>query len=111
MTPITNTTYLFGLHNLPAGAVPLVTDKPGSVLCQTPPARWIRWWPGTRSIESTPPSTQTKIVTALIAHFGGRTKMADALEVSPRTIDAWRRRVQPLPVKAAEQIARLLAGE
>jgi len=109
MTPITNPTYLFGLHNLPAGAVPLASDKPGSVVCQTPPGRWIRWWPGTRSIEALPPSTQKKVMVCLVGHFGKRSKMAEALDVSPRTIDAWRMMVQPLPVKAAERIARLLA--
>lgn len=109
MTPIPTTAYLSGSHKLPAGAVPLVTDKPASMICQTPPGRWIRWWPGTRSIEALPPAIQTEVVACLSAHFGGRRKFAEALEVNVRTVDAWKSRIQTMPVKVAEQIARLLA--
>lgn len=111
MTPIATTAYLTGSHKLPAGAVPLASDKPASSICQTPAGRWIRWWPGTRSIEALPPAIQASVIAALTAHFGGRQKFADALEVNVRTIDAWKRCVQTLPVRAAEQIARLLAQE
>lgn len=109
MTPITTTPYLAGRHKLPAGAVPLATDQPASLICQTAPGRWIRWWPGTRSIESLPPAIQAAVIQTLTAHFGGRKKFAAALEVNVRTVDAWKRCVQTLPIRAAEQIARLLA--
>lgn len=110
MRLISTTSYLAGRHALPAGAVPLATDQPGSVICQTAPGRWIRWWPGTRSIEALPGEIQIPVMVALAERFGGRTKLAAAMDVSPRTIDAWRRNQAVIPVKTAEAIARMLAG-
>jgi hypothetical protein len=108
MTLLTTPTYLAGGHKLPAGAVPLATDQPGSVICQTPPGRWIRWWPGTRSIESVPPETQIGVVNALVERFGTKGALAEALQVSPRTVDAYRRNQAVITVKTAEEIARML---
>lgn len=108
MNLLATTPYLAGSHKLPAGAVPIATDKPGSVICQTPSGRWIRWWPGTRSIESLPGGIQIPVINALVARYGTKQALAAALEVSPRTIDAWRRNQCVFPAKAAEQAAGLL---
>jgi hypothetical protein len=108
MTPIANTSpYITGAHKLPAGAIPLCTDKPGSVICQTPHGYWIRWWEGTRSIETVPRSIQRKVVTALVTKAGGTEAFADLVKVSPRTVEAWRSCRIPLPLKAADDIANL----
>lgn len=109
MTLLTTNSYLVGRHPLPAGAVPLATDKPGAVICQTPHARWIRWWPGTRSIESVPMTIQKQVLTSLCDKIGGTHETAAALGVSHRTIEAWRACRIPLPLKAADQIAQYLA--
>lgn len=111
MTLLTTNSYLVGRHPLPAGAVPLATDQAGALVCQTPHARWIRWWPATRSIESVPRSIQKLVLTAVCQRLGGTLKTGETLGVSPRTIEAWRSCRMPLPIKAAEQIARLMANE
>ena len=109
MTLLHTTTYLGGRHPLPAGAIPLATDQPGSVICQTPHNRWIRWWPGTRSIESAPMTVQRLILAALCKRTGGTTELAAEMDVSARTVEAWRSCRMPMPIKAAETAARLLA--
>jgi hypothetical protein len=109
MTALPNTSpYLEGKHKLPAGAVPLCTDKPGSVICQTAHGYWIRWWEETRSIERTHQSIQRHVVAALVARAGGTQALADRIKVSPRTVQAWRGSRIPIPLKAADDIAHLL---
>lgn len=110
MTPINPAKYLAGKHRLPSGAVPMATDKPGSVLAVTPHGRWIRWWEGTSSIESVPPGIQKVVVDALVEAMGGTSAtMAEALGISRRTVEAWRAGRIPLPAKSAENICRVLA--
>jgi hypothetical protein len=109
MTPIHHAPYLAGEHKLPAGAVPLVTDKPGTVICQTTPHYWIRWHEGTGKIDQLPlAATQKAVVACLIAAFGGRKTMAAKLYMSERTIEAWSQGRIPLTCKAAHDIAHLL---
>ena len=110
MTPINPTKYLAGKHRLPAGAVPLATDKPGSVLAVTPHARWIRWWEGTSSVEGVAPGIQVPAVNSLIAALGGTSKStAAATGISPRTIESLRIARMPMSAKAADQFAHALA--
>lgn len=111
MTLLTTNSYLVGRHPLPAGAIPLATDEDGALVCQTPHHRWIRWWAGARRIEALPATVQKPVVRAVCKQFGGTAKTAEALGVSPRTVEAWRSCCMPLPVKAAEQIARIAANE
>ena len=111
MTLLTTNSYLVGRHALPAGAIPLAADQPGSLVCQTPHHRWIRWWPGTRSIESLPGTVQKQVLHAVVERFGSTVNTAAALGVSPRTVEAWRSCRIPLPIKAAEQIARIVSNE
>jgi hypothetical protein len=100
--------YLAGSHHLPAGAVPLCTDQPGSIICQTTHGFWIRWWEGTRSIERVPQTIQRQVVAALVDRAGGTDALADRIQVSPRTVHAWRSCRFVLPAKAADDIAHLL---
>ena len=117
-TIITNTTPLptitrhhHGRAPLPSGAVPLAEDAPGSSVCLMPTGRWIRWWPGTRSIESMPPDTQKLVMGCIVAKLGGTAaKAAERLGVSTRTVEAWRCGRAPLPIQAAYAIAEILAG-
>mgnify|MGYP003903144747 CR=1 FL=1 len=111
MTTLRDTSpYLLGHHPLPAGAVPVCTDQPGSVICQTPHGHWIRWWPGTRSIESVSPQLQREIVRTVVEELGGTLQAAEKLRVSRRTIEQWRCARSVLPCKAAIDIASLLRG-
>ena len=102
---------LAGRNPLPAGAVPLAEDAPGSVICLMPNGRWIRWWPGTRSMESMPPETQRAVMEVVIGQLGGTAATVGAtLDVSPRTVEAWRSGKAPLPIKTAYAIAEALAA-
>ncbi len=112
MKPLDNITdNLAGRYPLPAGAVPLATDQPGSVVCITAPGRWVRWWPGTRSIEAMPsPDTQRAVIGVIIAQLGGTAATtAVALDVSHRTVEAWRTGRDALPVRTAHRIATAIA--
>ncbi len=111
MTPINPAKYLAGKHRLPAGAVPLATDQPGSVLATTPHNRWIRWWETDSLNQAVSNSIQAPVVAAICAALGGTKAMAEKLEVSPRTVEAWRSARMPLPSRSAESILRALAGE
>lgn len=112
MSPASNLSKaLAGRTPLPAGAVPLAEDKPGSVICLMPSGRWLRWWPGTRSMESMPEDTQRAVVDVLVSQLGGSAaKAGEALGISPRTVEAWRSGKAPLPIKSAFAIAETLAA-
>jgi hypothetical protein len=109
MTPINPAKYLAGKHRLPAGAVPLATDHPGSVIATTPHNRWLRWWETDSRIEHAPNSIQKQVVTCICKALGGTQAMADTLGVSRRTVEAWRAVRIPVPPRAAETILRALA--
>lgn len=102
---------LAGHTSLPAGATPLAEDAPGSIVCLMPSGRWLRWWPGTRSMESMPPDTQCGAMEVVISQLGGTAAaVGSALSVSPRTVEAWRSGKAPLPIKSAYAIAEALAA-
>ncbi len=113
ITPLTNiSTFYAGQSPLPAGAVPLASES-GAIsacICLMPSGRWLRWWPGTRSMESMPPDTQRAVMEVVVAQLGGTAAtVGAALDVSPRTVEAWRSGKAPLPIKAAYAIAQALA--
>ncbi len=106
--------FFAGRTPLPAGAVPLAgeDDKISSCICLTPPGRWVRWWSGTRSIESLPPSTQRDVIAVLVEQLGGTSAAAaNTLGISARTVEAWRSGKAPLPIKAAYMIAETIATD
>lgn len=106
--------FFAGSTPLPAGAVPLAAEsgKISACVCLTPVGRWIRWWPGTRSMESMPPETQAAVVGVLVGQLGGTASaMAGQLGVSPRTVEAWRSGKSPLPIRVAYEIAEILAAK
>jgi DNA-binding XRE family transcriptional regulator len=111
MTPIPHLArHLAGRHPLPAGAVPLASDKPGSLVCMMPCGRWIRWWPGTRSIEPMPPETSKAVAAMLVEHLGGTSaRAAVGIGVSTRTVEAWRSGRAKMALATALRIAELLA--
>ncbi|MFT4177529.1 MAG: hypothetical protein QM627_12865 [Luteolibacter sp.] len=113
MTPLSDINrYFAGRVPLPAGAVPLAaeTGKISSCVCLMPTGRWVRWWSGTRSIEAMPPETQRAVMEVVIGQLGGTAAAAAAeLDVSPRTVEAWRSGKSPLPIKSAYSIAETVA--
>lgn len=111
MTPIpTLSRLLAGRSPLPAGAVPLASDKPASLVCLMPSGRWVRWWPGTRSQESLPPETQRDVLEVIVGALGGTAgAVAARLDVSSRTVEAWRHGRAPLPIRAAFLIAAAMS--
>lgn len=101
--------YLTGAKRLPAGAVPLACDAPPTAICATPSGHWIRWNPKNLATDPLPPiETQAAVIRMICAEMGGTHRMAEQLEVSARTIEAWRYGKKPLPIKVAEKIANLL---
>jgi DNA-binding XRE family transcriptional regulator len=105
--------FFAGLTPLPSGAVPLAAErgKISACVCLTPSGRWIRWWSGTRSMESMPPETQREVVGMAVEQLGGTAAaMAERLGVSPRTVEAWRSGKSPLPIRVAYEIAEILSS-
>lgn len=101
---------LKGYSPLPAGAIPLAEDKPGSMVCLMPTGRWVRWWPGTRSLESLPAKIQQAVMDVVVEQLGGTAAAtAKNLGVSPRTVEAWRSGKAALPSKSAMGIAEALS--
>lgn len=100
--------YLAGDFRLPAGAIPLVTTHDDWVICQTAHGYWIRFSPLAGEPVKLPRSAQKQILVCLIEAFGGMQAMADRLNVSTRTIEAWRSTRATLPLKVADDIAHLL---
>lgn len=100
--------YLAGDFRLPAGAIPLVEIHDGWVICQTAHGYWIRFSPLAGDPVSLPNSIQKQVIVCLIEAFGGMKAMAKRLNVSTRTIEAWRSGRATLPLKAADDIAHLL---
>lgn len=114
ITPLDNIAKFYaGRTPLPAGAVPLACER-GTVtacICLMPAGRWVRWWPGTRSMESLPPATQRGVVEALIPQFGGTAaSMSEATGFSARTVEAWRSGRSAMGIAAAHHIAGLLSN-
>ena len=61
-------------------------------------------------MESMPPDTQRAAMEVIVSQLGGTaSSVAERLAVSPRTVEAWRSRKAPLPVKSAYAIAEALA--
>lgn len=115
ITPLdTIAKFYAGQTPLPSGAVPLASEA-GTIsacVCLMPTGRWVRWWPGTRSLESMPPDTQRGVMDALIGQLGGTAAAAAArLDVSARTVEAWRSGKAPLPIKMAYAMAQTLAAK
>jgi len=100
--------HLAGRTPLPAGAVPLATDAPASLVCLMPNGRWIRWWPADRLIEAMPSDTQRAVLAVLVDQLGGTAAMAERLDVSPRTVEGWRANQSALPIRTAYTIAQSL---
>jgi hypothetical protein len=101
--------WLAGGHRLPAGFIPIASDKPASILCVTAQGRWVRWWEGTRSIENLPADTQREVMAWAVTELGGTKAAAKSLNVSPRTIESWRAGISPLPCKTSARLAAALA--
>jgi len=98
--------WIQGTAPLPAGAVPLAGDTAG-LICLMPTGRWIMWLGGV--IRSMPPETQRAVMHVLVAQMGGTAAaMAEALDVSSRTVEAWRSGKSPLPIRVAYAIASQL---
>ena len=109
MKPIHQASYLAGKHKLPSGTVPLATDMPGTIICQTVLHYWIRLHTKTGRIDQLPlASTQKKVIACLLEAFGGKKEMAAKIYVSERTIESWLGGQSPLTLKAAYDIAQLL---
>ena len=112
ITPLSNIAKFFaGKTPLPSGAVPLASESesPIACVCLMPNGRWIRWWPATRSLESMPPETQRGVMGAIIGQLGGTAPAAaEKLDVSARTVEAWRSGKSPLPIKVAYAISEVL---
>lgn len=108
LNPITSWhKWIQGTAPLPAGAVPLAGETAGLV-CLMPTGRWIMWLGGVMS--SKPPETQREVMEVIISQLGGTAAAtAEALDVSRRTVEAWRTGAAKLPIKAAYQIAEKLA--
>jgi len=113
ITPLDSIAKFFaGRTPLPAGAIPLASESSTitACICLMPSGRWVRWWPGTRSMEALPPETQRGVVDVLIGQLGGTAAAAAAkLDVSSRTVEAWRSGKAPLPAKAAYLIAEKIS--
>lgn len=109
LSPITNYhRWLKGSAPLPAGAVPLAAEPSGGLICLMPTGRWIHWLGGV--IASRPPETQRDVMDVVVAALGGTAATAAAvLDVSPRTVEAWRSGRAALTTKAAYQIAEKMA--
>jgi len=59
-----------------------------------------------------PPDTQRGVMDVIIAQLGGTAAAAAAkLDVSARTVEAWRCGKAPLPTRAAYLIAEQLAAQ
>lgn len=110
LQPITNfARWIQGTAPLPAGAVPLAGDVPAGIICLMPSGSWIMWLGGV--IRSRPPETQRAVMEVVIGQLGGTAaSTADALGVSARTVEAWRSGKAPLPIRAAYQIAEVVAA-
>ena len=98
-----------GKQLLPAGAVPLAMRDEHTLICLMPNGEWISWVPKT-PILGMMPSTQRHVIGFAIDNLGGTaSKMAAALGVSRKTVEAWRGEYTQLPIAKAFQIAKLLA--
>ncbi len=101
------TKHLNGTLPLPAGAVPLAAIGITGYVCLMPNGRWINWMGGV--IKSLPNDVQKEVMGILVEEMGGTAqKMADNLEVSRRTVEAWRSGAAKLPIVAAYNIASIL---
>lgn len=109
ITKITDyTKWLHGKRPLPAGAVPLAAENQSSLICLMPSGRWIRWI--STSISSFPPEIQKDVMEVVIIELGGTAQAAsDALDVSKRTVEAWRSGRSPLPISKAYKIAEIIS--
>jgi hypothetical protein len=100
--------WIQGTAPLPAGAVPLAGESAGLV-CIMPSGRWIMWLGGV--IHSRPPETQRAVMEIIIGQLGGTAAaVGSALDISPRTVEAWRSGKAPLPIKSAYAIAQALVA-
>ena len=110
LTPISNfDRWIQGTAPLPAGAVPLAAETFG-IVCLMPTGRWIMWLGGV--IHNRPPETQRAAMEVVISQLGGTAAaVGAALDVSPRTVEAWRSGKAPLPIKSAFAIAQALAAQ
>lgn len=64
-----------------------------------------------RVIHSRPPETQRAVMDVVISQLGGTAAAAAGkLQVSARTVEAWRSGKAPLPIKSAYAIAEALAA-
>lgn len=95
--------WIQGSAPLPAGAVPLAAESSG-LICLMPTGRWIMWLGGV--MRSRPQETQKYVMEVVVEKLGGTAaSTADHLEVSPRTVEAWRSGKARLPINQAYQIA------
>jgi DNA-binding XRE family transcriptional regulator len=104
--------YYAGAKILPAGAIPLASERGAitGVICLMPSGAWVRWIPNANAIYPLPPEVQRDVMEVVIGQLGGTSAaLAERLDVSPRTVEAWRSGKAPLSIKAAYQIAEKLA--
>jgi len=94
--------YLNGTLPLPAGAVPLAADGP-VLVCLLPSGEWASWYKGVMTPRH--PLTQKEVVDALVAALGGTAaKAAERLDISPRTIEAWRMCKEKISARTAYRL-------
>lgn len=104
--------YYLGQRRLPAGAVPLASDSDAAIVCLSAAGRWIRWWPAEGLIQTLPPKTIRKVMEVIIGELGGTAKAtAEKIDVSPRTVEAWRGGYAKMSIAAAYRIAEELAKD
>jgi len=99
--------YFGGKYKLPAGAIPLARINAGLV-CILPSGRWMTWENGL--IRFQPATIQKQVLDLLIpAIWGTAAGLAERLDMSARTIESWRSKKTPIPMKSAHKIANELA--
>lgn len=102
--------WLIGSRRLPAGVIPLATEKGMQIICIAVDGRWVRWCPAEGSMQSMPSETQREVINVLVNHMGGTAgKMAELLTVSSRTVEVWRTGKIKLPPAKAYEIAEVLS--
>ena len=104
--------YYIGQRRLPAGAVPLASDGHAAIVCLGAAGSWVRWWPADGVIQTMPPKTIRAVMEVVINELGGTAKAtAEKIDVSPRTVEAWRGGSAKMSIAAAYRIAEELAKD
>ena len=104
--------YLDGKLPLPAGFMPLAELK-GRLVGVIATGEWCDYYRKDREIYATEhwQAYQRQVVALVVLSLGGTSaKAAQAIGVSPRTVESWRCGRKRLTVERAYEIARAMAG-